>query len=120
MTDPSGWSVALPKYVCEKSPFRSSSVGKFDRVTVVGRMSSVNSCDAKKENLLSLVRLSTAFGMTIGRPTLYPPMFTSKNGFAVFDWMRKKSFLFHSSRRRFVHAEARIWLVPDLVVICTR
>ena len=44
-------------------------------------------------------------------------MFTSKNGFAVFCCMRKKSFLFHSSRRRFVQPDPRNWLVPDLVTM---
>ena len=41
-------SVALPENVCEKSPVRSSSVGRFVRLMVVGRTSCVNSCDTKK------------------------------------------------------------------------
>ena len=70
VTVPSAWSVALPKNVCEKSPRRSSSVGRLDRVTFVGRMSSVNSCDTKKYTFFSLVRLSMSFGITTGPPML--------------------------------------------------
>ncbi len=65
-----GWMLPLVIRVCEKSPLRSRSVGRFVRVTFAGRRSSVYSCDAKKYTRFSLRRLSITPGTTTGPPML--------------------------------------------------
>src|SRR5262245_61853909 len=92
--------VPVVMYVCEKSPARSSAVGKLDRAVTVGRRLSANSCEAKKNSfLLFVVRLSYTFGMTTGPPMLYAAMLTSYSGFGCWLTLRKKSFELNLSRR---------------------
>src|SRR5690349_24640476 len=56
---PLALAVELPVVwiVCEKSPPRSRTVGRFVRLTVVGRTSRVNSCEMKKYVFFVFVRL---------------------------------------------------------------
>src|SRR6476620_4473729 len=65
-----GWMVPFVMRVCEKSPARSSAVGRLDRAVTLGRASSVYSCDTKKYVLLFIFRLSYTFGITSGPPKL--------------------------------------------------
>ena len=102
---PSAVPVALPKYDWEKSPARSSAVGRFVKARAVGRTSCVDSFDPKKNTFLPLFRLSRRPGMTTGPPRLKPPMFTAKGGFSAPCLIRKKSFWFIQSRRPWYQAE---------------